>query len=436
MKREKSKLLILFLATMALNVHAQRYLSMNEALTSAHENNASSQISDLEERIAYANYRQTDAVFLPQIELGYSAVSTNNPLNAFGFLLNQASVTAADFDPTKLNDPGSVENYNAKAEMRLPLLNLDMIYARKGAKSQREVYLYKSARTKQYVDFEVKKMYNQLQFSYKAKEILEQSLADVKAIHRTSENFYAQGLIQESDVLNALVQVNTIEAALAKAKSNIHNASEGLAVLIGTKEEGVVYLTDSLDMPRQEIIEKQPLSLGRADIMALGKAVEAAGMMQKSAVMSFLPRINAFGTYQLNDSKAFGFDANSYMAGISLSWTIFSGNRNRSKYKSYQYQKIKLEKEKELHIQQSNLELNKTYRELSDFQVEIQKHTTSVEQATEALRILNNRYKEGLSNTTDLLAAQAQLSQQQLLRSQAVMSYNVTKAYIEFLSEK
>lgn len=435
MKIEKSKLLLLFLG-ISLNVYSQRYLSVEEALMSAREHNANAKISDLEEKIAHANFRQTDAVFLPQIELGYSAVSTNNPLNAFGFLLNQASVTAADFDPAKLNDPGSVQNYGAKAEMRLPLLNLDMIYARKGAKSQREVYQYKAVRTKQYIDFEVKKAYSQLQFSYKAKEILEKSLADVKAIHKTTENFQKQGLIQESDVLNALVQVNTIEAALAKAASNIHNASEGLALLMGTNEKGSVYKTDSLILPEQTLINDPTLSLGRADIMALDKAIEATGMMQKSAIMSFLPRINAFGTYQLNDSKAFGFNADSYMAGISLSWTIFSGNQNRSKYKSYTFQKNKLEKEKELHIQQSNLELNKTYRELNDLQLEIQKHTTSVEQATEALRILNNRYKEGLASTTDLLAAQAQLSQQELLRSQAVMSYNITNAYIQFLSEE
>lgn len=435
MTLKRSKLLLLAL-TVSWNAYSQHYLSVEDALISAREHNANTKISELEERIAYSNYRQTDAVFLPQIELGYSAVSTNNPLNAFGFLLNQASVTAADFDPTKLNDPGSVQNYGAKAEMRLPLVNLDMIYARKGAKSQREVYQYKAARTKQYIDFEVKKAYSQLQFSYKAKDILERSLSDVRIIHQTTENFQKQGLIQESDVLNALVQVNTIEAALAKATSNIYNASEGLSILMGNTGNKEVYQTDSLTLHGQQVFNEQPLSLTRADILALDKAIEATGMMRKSAAMSFLPRINAFGSYQLNDSKVFGFNADSYMAGIALSWTIFSGNQNRSKYKSYTYQKNKLEKEKELHIQQSSLELNKTYRELNDLQIEIQKHTTSVEQATEALRILNNRYREGLASTTDLLAAQAQLSQQELLRSQAVMSYNITNAYIQFLSEE
>jgi hypothetical protein len=57
-----------------------------------------------------------------------------------------------------------------------------------------------------------------------------------------------------------------------------------------------------------------------------------------------------------------------------------------------------------------------------------------VEQATEALRILSDRYKEGLTRTTDLLAAQAQLSQQRLQLAQAVMSYNITTYYLNLLS--
>ena len=67
-------------------------------------------------------------------------------------------------------------------------------------------------------------------------------------------------------------------------------------------------------------------------------------------------------------------------------------------------------------------------------QIEIKKHDTSVAQATEALRILNNRFKEGLVSTTDLLTAQAQLSQQRIALAQAIMSYNITKYYTELLT--
>lgn len=50
-------------------------------------------------------------------------------------------------------------------------------------------------------------------------------------------------------VLNAQVQVNTIESALAKAESNIANASDGLNLLMngGDDSKSQLYITDSLE---------------------------------------------------------------------------------------------------------------------------------------------------------------------------------------------
>lgn len=411
-----------------------KYLSVDEAVNAAVENNSNVKMSELDRKVANANFRQTDAIFLPQVDLGYTALSTNNPLNAFGFLLQQGSVTQMDFDPAKLNNPGATQDYGAKVEAKLPLLNMDMIYARKGAKAQEEVYKYKAQRTKEYIEFEVRKAYTQLQMSYQAQAVLQKSLADVKQIHQSVTNFYNQGLVQKSDVLNAQVQVNTLESALAKAESNIHNASDGLRLLMGLDASNEVYTTDSLSQ-KETLYQAKALSSARADIMAMNKAVDATNMMVTSAKMAFLPRINAFGSYQLNDSKPLGFKSDSYLVGINLSWNIFSGNRNKSKMRSAQFQRDKMQEELNLHVKQSQLELDKTKRDLNDSQTEINKQKASVEQADEALRIMTNRHKEGLVNTTDLLMAQAQLSQQRLLLAQATMSYNITQAYLDFLSK-
>ncbi len=425
-----SAILVSFL-TQAQNL---RHISVKDAVEIAVKNNNNVKISELDEKVANANYHQTDAVFLPQVMVGYTALSTNNPLNAFGFLLQQESVTAIDFDPAKLNNPGARQNYSAQVEAKLPLLNMDMIYARKGAKAQEEVYKYKTERAKEYIEFEVRKAYTQLQMSYQAQNILQKSLSDVKQIHQSVSNFYNQGLVQKSDVLNAQVQVNTIETALAKAESNIQNASDGLRLLMGLETSSDVYTTDSL-LQDISLYQDRELSSYRSDIMALNKALDATNMMVKSSKMAFLPRINAFGSYSLNDSKAFKFGNDSYLVGINLSWTIFSGNQNRSKMKSAQFQRDKMQEELNLHIKKEELELNKTKRALNDSQIEINKQKASVEQADEALRILSNRHREGLASTTDLLMAQAQFFQQKLMLSQSIMSYNITDAYLNFLSK-
>ena len=138
----------------------------------------------------------------------------------------------------------------------------------------------------------------------------------------------------------------------------------------------------------------------------------------------------------MNDPKAFKFRNDSYLVGINLSWTIFSGNQNRSKIRSAKFQHNKQQEELNLHIQKEQFELNKTQRELADSQVEINKQKVSTQHAEEALRIMFNRHKEGLVSTTDLLMAQAQLSKQQLLLAQSVMTYNITVAHLNFLSKK
>jgi len=410
------------------------YLSMEMAVEQAANNSSSVQISDLEHQLASSDYRQTDAVLLPQLNFGYQALVTDNPLNAFGFLLQQEGVTQQSFEPGKLNSPGATHNFGTSVEFRLPLFNLDLLYARKGARMQQDVRRNQLAFTREHVVFETQKAYTQLQFAYQLRNILMLTLEDVRQIFRSVKNFQEQGLVQMSDVLNAQVQVNTVESALARAESNIANVSEGLAVLMGqTINPQEAYNVDSLSIIPAEIIGKGT-SASRPDILALKAAVQSSRNMEKSAAMAFLPKVNAFGTYQFNDRNVLGFRHGSYLAGISLSWNVFSGNQNSAKLKSAKLNTAKMQKQLEQLIDNSRLEIEKTQRDLKDGSLEIVKSRTSVEHAIEALRIIHNRYKEGLASTNDWLSAQAQLSQQRITLAQTIMNYNITGYYLKFLT--
>ena len=144
--------------------------------------------------------------------------------------------------------------------------------------------------------------------------------------------------------------------------------------------------------------------------------------------------MNAFGNYQLNDSKALGFGANSYLAGIQVSWDIFKGNRTKNEIVTQTLERNKLSQTLAKQKEESQLELSKTNRDLQDGLFAIKQQNIAVEQATEALRILQNRHQQGLVNTTDVLLATTQLSQQKFGLAQAVFNTNVTKAYIQFLA--
>jgi outer membrane protein TolC len=409
-------------------------LSLSNAIAAVLANNKNIQLAKLDGNIAAANYKQTDAIFLPQADLSYTAMSTNNPLNAFGFKLQQGAITQNDFNPALLNYPSATPDYMAQLEVKQPLLNIDMLYMRKGAEKQTEVYQYKTQRTQEYMTFETRKAYLQLQLAYEAVKVLIEAASTAKSVYKYTDDHFKQGLIQKSDLLNAQVHVSSIESNLAKANSSIRNASDNLSVLMA-QPTGIIYrISDGPQIASPTVDSTQKVFSNRSDFMAMQKAIDASALMIRSSQMSYLPRLNAFGNYQYNDSHLAGFGANAYLVGIQLSWNVFNGNKTRHVIAAQKLERDKLTVQLAQQKDQSQLELDKAYRDLSDARFEMGQDQAAIDQATEALRILQNRYQQGLVNTTDVLTADTQLSQLKFSLAQAQFTVNVTGAYIQLLT--
>ena len=409
-------------------------LSLSEAISATLANNNNIKLAKLDGSIVVANYRQTGAIFLPQADLSYTAMSTNNPLNAFGFKLQQGAITQNDFNPALLNHPPATPNFMAQLEVKQPLLNIDMLYMRKGAEKQTEVYRYKTQRTQEYMTFETTKAYMQLQLAYKAVKVLTEAVSTARSVYKYTDDHFKQGLIQKSDLLTAQVHVTALESSQAKAQSSIRNASDNLSLLMG-QPSGTIYSTS--DEPQTSLLNTdstQKVLASRADLMAMQKAIDASGLMIKSSQMSYLPKLNAFGNYQYNDSRLTGFGANAYLVGIQLSWNLFNGNKTKQVIAAQKLERDKLAVQLAQQKDQSQLELDKAYRDLSDARFEMGQDQAAIDQATEALRILQNRYQQGLVNTTDVLNADTQLSQLKFSLAQAQFTAELTRAYIQLLT--
>jgi outer membrane protein TolC len=435
MSTKKYTLLFLLVSIAGLQAAAQDsavQLAREEAIAAALAGNTAVKLAALDEQIAKAKYRQTDAIFLPQAGISYTAFSTNNPLNAFGFKLQQKTITAADFNPALLNKPGATPDFTAKLEVQQPLLNMDMNYQRKGAAKQMEVSQFSTQRTRDHLAFETEKAYLQLQMLYDADKVLKEALSAAKAAHKSTNDYFKQGLIQKSDLLNAEVHVMSIETQLHQSQSNISNVSDMLSLLMG-KPAGVVYKVAASAMQAKHTDSMQ-FNNDRADFKAMQKGMEAYDMMIKAAKMSKLPRINAFGAWQLNDKSMLGFGANAYLVGVQLSWTVFNGNRTKNNLSQQMFEKDKLSSQLQQQKEEAGLQINQAKRQLADASFAMKQQLLAVEQSSEALRVLQKRYEQGLVKTMDVLMAQTQLSQQQLGYVQAVFQYNMATAYLQFLT--
>jgi len=427
--------ILIFYFSFSVSLWAQEVmpLTLQEALDAALINNKEIVLAKLEEEGASARFRQTNAVFLPQIRVSYTAMSSNNPLNAFGFQLQQQSITPADFNPDLLNNPSNTQNFMTKAEWQQPILNMDMLYMRRAAHEQTAIYALKTKRTREYLTFEVQKAYAQLQLSQQAQLVLEDALKTVNSIFASTQNRFEKGFLQKSDVLNVQVQVNAMERQFAEAKSNVQNASDYLSVLMD-KPSGVVYAVNLIENITVVDSIDTKIPENRADFQAMQSAVAAHDMMISSGKMAYLPKLNAFAEYLLNDAEVLGFGSNSYLVGAQLSWTLFNGTTTRNKIEEYRIERNKTAEQLQYQKNQSQVELNKTLRQLQDARFSLLQYETAVSQATEALRILQNRYEQGLVATNDILQSQTQLAQQKLYQAQAMFTFNTTQAYLQFLT--
>ncbi|HEX7845087.1 MAG TPA: TolC family protein [Chitinophagaceae bacterium] len=428
-----SVFVISFSSYLSWSQNSVKHLSLQEAITASVSNNDAVRLAQTDLRLAETKLRQANTIFLPQVNFSYSAFSTSDPLNAFGFKLQQQSIKEADFNPKLLNNPSSTSNFSAKFEWQQPLLNMDMLYQRKSAAKQAEMYQLLFDHTKEYIGYETEKAYLQLQMIYDENKVLADALATSKAVYKMSKDHYDQGLLQRSDLLNAELHVLTIETQVKSIHSAIENASDMLSLLMG-RPTGIVYTTDPLYIVNIVISDSAALFDERADFMAMQKGMESYDMMIQSSRMSYLPRLNAFASYQWNDKNLLGFKANSFLAGIQLSWNIFNGNRTKNTIVQQQLEKEKLAEQLQQQKNEALVRVNQAKRQLSDASFVMKQQQLSVEQASEALRVLQNRYSQGLVTTADVLMEQTQLTQQKAGYVNAVFSYNLAVASLRFLT--
>ena len=196
------------------------------------DNNLQVKMAQKEAELADAELLGTRAMYLPNINASYTFSNTNNPLYAFGSKLNQERITMMDFNPDNLNSPKSISNFATKLEIQQPIINMDAVYQKKAGQVKSEVLKIKTERTKEYVQFELKKAYMTLQMAYKMVETLENARTTTLANKKVIDNYYKNGIIQKSEVLYMDVRLKEIENQIQFAKSNVKNTSDYLYFLL------------------------------------------------------------------------------------------------------------------------------------------------------------------------------------------------------------
>ncbi len=413
----------------------QSNLSLSEAEELALNNNKQilKALSQIEE--AKGDYQQSLAAFLPAVELSSGFTRSNDPLYAFGFKLQQQTVTMADFDPAVVNNPGEINHFNTQVMVEQPLINADAWLGRSAAGKKVQAMELQADYAKQNISFMVKNTYFALQLANSKVHVLEKAEATTNQYLKLAQDNREQGYMKDADVLAIEVRRNEIQAQLIEAKNQIINITETLNFLMGRDLELPVVVSDSIKQVSFQLASTSTVS-NRSDVLAMKYGLDARKNMAKSDLLKFAPRINAFGAYNTYDGDFGGTDANSWMVGLKLQWRIFNGGRNLGAHKKSKAAYISSQYDYESYLDKENIELAKAIRSITVAQSQLLTYQTASNQAQESFRIRYDRYEQGMERTSDLLMAETKVAETSLQQLNAVYNYNMAVFKYELLSSQ
>lgn len=429
-------LVVIFGLTKQLYSQSIIEITLEEAISLAKEGNKELSIQKQEIEIAKREYQKTNAIFFPKITLSEVGVQTDDPLNAFGFLLQQRNVQTTDFNPEKLNDPGNSVNWNTNISVEQPLINIDGFYGRKAADYQIESIKQNTKRKYQHLEFHIKEAYFSIQLALEQKKVIKKSVDAINESFRVLQNNFEQGYIQEADLLKVKVRKLELENQLAEADNNIINASNQLSYLIYGEIGKSFILTDTLRISEgSELLEVNNISPDRSDFLSLEYAKKAYSMQLKMNRTKFIPSLNAFGEYNLYDTQIFGSQSNSYLVGVALKWNIFNGGHNIASTKKSSALLIKSELEIERAKNHASLSLDKATRTAKTLKLKLETLKLAINQSEKAYSMTYNSFLAGQENIDKVLLYEAMVSRKKLEYQVALYQYYIALSNIQLQSK-
>lgn len=385
-------------------------LTLSEAIATSLAKNPQIAASRSGVNAAAAKITEARSGFFPRVNLSESFQRTTNPMWAFGTKLNQESITQQDFDPARLNNPSPINNYASAITLSWPLFDGGQTwFGTSQAKLAYQAEQMALERTRQEVIGRTVKAYLGLVLAQENVTITNQALATARAHLKMIENRYKKGLVVKSDVLRTQVHIAELEQDRVEATSGVSVARAALCAVMGISMGQP--LEPVTPMPKTSVADKKldawvkTALAKRPDLKQLDFQEQVTRDQIKKSRAANLPSVNLNGSYEYN-SERFDNNADNYTIGADITLNLFSGFKYSSQTRQALFRHQQVLDQKRAVQQQIRLQVEQAYYDICSAEKRIDAAKTSVDQAEEAMRIIQNRYKNGLVSIVSLLDAE------------------------------
>ena len=407
-------------------------LTLDEAVRIALAEHPGISIASANERIASTRVREARSAWLPDLEASESVTRGNNPVFVFGSLLEQGRFGPSNFDPQFLNNPPSLQNYRTALSLRYPLFDQwRRVDASRQATLGVSIATTETSAARQRVTLDVLRAFYGAILAEEEKQSAEEAVRSAQADTKRIQDRVDAGLLVLSDLLAAKVQLAAFQQRDIGAAGDLAIARRALAIAIGRPHERFEPAGSLADInfPLGDLDELLASgTTSRSDVRTADFEERIAASQRHSANAALLPRLDAFASWG-SSGQSFSEHNTDHTAGVTATWRLPSLAVIGERARALEVMKVAAARKEEA-TSAAELEIASAWEHARAAEGRTTIAARTIAQAEEALRIVRDRYEQGLTPITEVLRAQSSLVEARLLNLHAIYDHYIAYAQL------
>lgn len=390
--------------------------------------------SGVEEAAAQRHLARTG--FMPRVDLTQDLVRSTNPVFAFGSKLGQERFTNADFALESLNQPDPLTN--SATRLRLNMSVWDAGRTRAGSRAASlgvEAAELAGRRTREEVAFEAVRAYWGAVLAGEMREVAGAGERAAEEGFELASRHVEEGLVVPSDAMQAEVRLAETREGRIAAERQVEVALATLRQALGAPPEAAFHLAPPEDAPAappgdDETYVSQALA-ARPDLQALDRDIRRAAVGETVARSSWLPEVGFGAQLEWNARDIFGNDGDNWTVGASLRVPLFEGTETAARLRRARARTRGLEAARDHLAHGIRVQVIAALAGARSAEGRLAVTGDAVARAEESLRIVRERYAEGMAVVVELLDAEAAMTRARGNRTRAVHDLRVSLAGLD-----
>lgn len=391
-------------------------LTLEQAVATALQHSPAVLQAQAQQEQAAAGKREAGAMRLPQVQAREIALRTDSPADAFGLQLMQERFSFPAFTMSDPNQPLAMNNYATEIEAAWPVFTGGRVMAGIGQASRMaQAAAEVSDHTKEAISLAVASAYMDAVLAQRAVELATRA-HDTTAKHvEQAQAFFDAGMLVESDLLQAQVQLARMEEKVISATNGAKLARAGLFRVMGVAQDAAYELQAPVgDVAPVTITLDEAMAgarLRRHDVKAVAAQVDAARLGVRRARGEYLPEVVLVGKVALNADNVFGDDGRSTTVMAMARWNLWNWGQTRARVSGARSGELAAQQAQRAHDQQVEFEVRQAWQQVEESGARLAVARGAVTQAEKALSILEQRFGQGVARITDLLDTETMLDE-------------------------